>query len=199
VLTNDQADMVGSHTAGAETFNPLIHEAVGRLLGRQVPMMQQVSMPPGEVLGCQRVCFVGVENKSAEELGDFKEQIYQEIDTQIVQSGAFQPISKRFVDAGLREARLRPDSLFVPANMRVFTQVMEQMGQPFDFLLYATITSGTTENNHSYQRDYLLTLEMVNVHTGQYDKDAAKLRKGYHRSKLGEIKNYNPFHQPSPN
>ena len=30
-----------------------------------------------------RICFVGVENKSAEELGDFKEQIYQQIDTQI--------------------------------------------------------------------------------------------------------------------
>jgi len=38
---------------------------------------------------------------------------------------------------------------------------------------------------------------MVNVHTGQYDKEAAKIRKGYHRSKLGEIKNYNPFHQPN--
>jgi len=97
--------------------------------------------------------------QECEELGDFKEQIYQEIDTQIVQSGAFQPVSKRFVEAGLREARLRPDSLFIPANMRVFTEVMEQMGQPFDYLLYATVTSGTTENNHSYQRDYLLTMK----------------------------------------
>jgi len=192
VLRGDQPDMVGSHEAGAETFNPLIQDAIAQLLGRQMQVMQQVStatIPPGP----QRICFVGVENKSAEELGDFKEQIYQEIDTQIVQCGTFQPVSRRFVEAGLREARLRPDSLFIPDNMRLFTGVMEQMGQPFDFLLYATITSGTTQNNDSYQRDYLLTMELVNVHNGQYDKQAAKVRKGYHHSKLGAFKNYNPF------
>jgi hypothetical protein len=196
VLTGNQADMVGSHTAGAETFNPLIQESVAQLLGRQAAAFQPVSHVPNAPPGPARICFVGVENKSAEEIGDFKEQIYQEIDTHIVQSGAFQPVSRRFVDAGLRETRLRPDSLFVPNNMRNFATVMEQMGQPFDYLLYATLTSGTTQNNHSYQRDYLLTMEMVNVHTGQYDKQSAKVRKGYHRSRMGAITNYNPFRAP---
>lgn len=196
VLTDDTPDMVGSHSAGAETFNPLIDEAVAQLLGRHSPGMQAQlashdpsALPPGLL----SICFVGVENKSAEELGDFKDQIYEQIDTQIVQSEVFQPISRRYVESGLRQSRLRPDSLFIPANMQVFTDVMEQMGQPFDYLLYATITSGTTENNHSYQRDYLLTLDMVNVKTGQYDKQSAKLRKGYHPTKLGAFKNYNPF------
>ena len=55
---------------------------------------------------------------------------------------------------------------------------MEQQGQPFDFLLYATITSGTTHANKDYQRDYLLTLEMINVHTGEYDKQAARSQQG---------------------
>jgi hypothetical protein len=195
VLKDDQADMVGSHTAGAETFNPLIQEAVARLLASQGPMvMQQVSTSPEIVPpGVQRICFIGVENKSAEELGDFKEQLYQEIDTQIVQCGTFQPVSRRFVEEGLREARLRPDSLFIPDNMSMFTGVMQQMGQPFDYMLYATITSGTTQNNESYQRDYLLTLEMINVHNGQYSKESAKVRKGYHHTRLGAIKNYGPF------
>lgn len=70
---------------------------------------------------------------------------------------------------------------------------MHQMGQPFDYLLYANITSGTTESNHSYQRDYLLTMELVNIRTGQYDKQIAKVRKGYHRSRMGSLKHYNPF------
>lgn len=195
VLKDDQKDMVGSHTAGAETFNPLINEAVAQLLGRQTTAFQTVSGQMAWPETPARICFVGVENKSAEELGDFKDQIYQQIDTQIVQSGMFQPVSKRFVDAGLRETRLRPDSLFIPDNMRLFTERMEQMGQPFDYVLYATITSGTTENNHSYQRDYVLTLEMVNVRTGQYDKQSAKVRKGYHRSRLGAVARYNPLHQ----
>ena len=194
VLSNEQSDMVDSHNAVAETFNPLIDEAVAQLLGRHATHFQPAGYD-GEPLppAATSICFVGVENKSVEELGDFKDQIYEQVDTQIVQSGAFRPISKRFVDAGLRESRLRPDSLFVPSNMAVFADTMSQMGQPFDYLLYATITSGTTENNHSYQRDYLLTLEMVNVATGDYDKQSAKIRKGYHRSRLGKLKNYSPF------
>jgi len=196
VLTDDKPDMVGSHSAGAETFNPLIELAVSQLLGRHAPgahghfaSHDPNALPSGKL----SICFIGVENKSIEELGDFKDQIYQQIDTMIVQSEAFQPISKRFIDAGLRETRLRPDSLFVPANTRIFVNMMERMGQPFDYMLYATITSGSTENNHSYQRDYLLTLDMVNIHDGTYDKQSAKIRKGYHRSRMGAIKNYNPF------
>jgi hypothetical protein len=77
--------------------------------------------------------------------------------------------------------------------MRMFAESLEQMGQPFDYLLYATITSGTTEGNHSYQRDYLLTMELVNIHNGQYDKESAMVRKGYHRSALGALKNYSPL------
>ena len=194
VLTEEQPDMVGSHAAGAETFNPLIDQAVAELLGRHASPFQPAGYQTGQLppVACS-ICFIGVENKSVEELGDFKDQIYQQIDTQIVQAGAFRPVSKRFVDAGLRESRLRPDSLFVPSNMAFYAETMDQMGQPFDYLLYATITSGTTENNHSYQRDYVLTMELVNVHTGDYDKQSAKIRKGYHRSHLGKLKNYSPF------
>jgi hypothetical protein len=195
VLSPDQKDMVGSHDAGAETFNPLIDTAVAQLLGRHAAGFQSASYSPDQPAptGPLAICFVGVENKSAEEIGDFKDQIYQQIDTRIVQSGTFRAISKRFVDAGLAQTRLRPDALFVPANMRMFVESLEQMGQPFEYLLYATITSGTTQGNQSYQRDYLLTLELVNVQNGEYDKESAMVRKGYHKSKLGEIKNYNPF------
>ena len=35
VVSADQADMVGSHTAGAETYNALIGESMAKLLGRQ--------------------------------------------------------------------------------------------------------------------------------------------------------------------
>ena len=192
VLTDNQQDMVGSTTAGAETFKPLIDEAVAKLLARQCSQFQAVShdqlpTPP------KRICFVAVENKSAEELGDFKDQIYQLVDTQILESQMFQPVSKRFVDAALRETRLRPEQLFQPQNRQIFASSLQQQGQPFDYLLYATVTSGTTSANHDYQRDYLLTLEMVDVNTGQYDKQSASLRKGYHKTRLGKLRHYNPF------
>jgi hypothetical protein len=70
----------------------------------------------------------------------------------------------------------------------MFAASMEELQQPFDYLLYATITSGTTRSNKDYQRDYLLTLELVDIHTGQFDKESAELRKGYHKTALGRLK-----------
>jgi hypothetical protein len=99
-------------------------------------------------------------------------------------------VSRKFVEAGLRQAGLRSDDLFVPNNRRNFVAVMEQQEQPFDYLLFARITSGTTENNGDYQRDYLLTLELVNVATGDFAKESAELRKGYHKSKLSKLRSY---------
>lgn len=193
VLDSDDKDMVGSHTAGAETWKPLIDESVGKLLGRQMQVVQAVShqgeggLPPLK----KRVCFLGVENKSIEEIGDFKEQIYEHVDTLINHSETFSMISRRYVESGLKQAHISPDDLFVPSNQRMFSAVMEQMQQPFDYLLFAKITSGTTTSNQKdYQRDYLLTLEMVNVHDGSFDKESAMIRKGYHKSRLGKAKHY---------
>jgi len=176
-----EGDMVGSHQAGAETFKPLVEEATGQLLSRHAPQIVPVgaTTPPP----CLKICFIGVENLSAEEIGDFKDQIYECIDLKITQSQVFQAVSRRFVDAGLMQTRLRPDQLFVPDNMRAFTAVMQQQGQMIDALLYAKLTSGTTRENKDYQRDYLLTLELVDVHNGQYDKQAATISKGYYHSR----------------
>ena len=181
VIQPGQREMIGSHQAGQETYEPLIDEAVGKLLARHMNQEHmQVSMqlpaPP------MRICFVGVENKTAEEIGDFKEQIYESIDSRLLEAGGCNSISRRYVEAGLRESRLRPDELFLPSNMELFASMLEQQGQPFDFLLFAKLTSGTTRQNKNYQRDYLLTLELIDVRTGEQDKQSATLSKGYHQS-----------------
>ena len=181
VLSDTDPDMVGSHAAGAETWKPLIDESVSRLLGRQLAEVQRTGYPVER----KRIVFCGVENRSSEEIGDFREQIYQEIDTLISASEMFEPVSRRYVESGLQQCGLRGDQLFMPNNQRMFSAVMEELQQPFDYLLYATITSGTTQSNDDYQRDYLLTMELVNIHTGSYDKDSAELRKEYHQSVLG--------------
>ncbi|MCX7392801.1 MAG: penicillin-binding protein activator LpoB [Planctomycetales bacterium] len=189
ILNGDDRDMVGSHTAGAETWEPLIQSSVSQLLGRQMRDVQHVAHDgqPDR----KRICFVGLENKSAEELGDFGEQIYEKIDTCINESEMFELINRRYVESGLRESGLRPDDLFTPSKQRTFTAAMEKIEQPFDYLLYAKVTSGTTPSNHKdYQRDYLLTLELVNIASGHADKSSAELRKGYHKSRLGKLKNY---------
>lgn len=189
LVRSDQPDIVGSHSAGAEVYGPLVEESVARLLGT-CQVMPVGGDPYGAPIGPCKICFVGVENKSAEELGDFKDQIYQMIDARINREGTFEAVSRRMVDAALVETRLRPDSLLVPGNMQLFSSVLQRQGQPIDYLLYATLTSGTTERNSSSQRDYLLTLEMVDTRTGAYRKEQAEIRKGYHKSPLGRLTNY---------
>jgi hypothetical protein len=206
LAANDQ-DMVGSHAAGAATWNPLVDEAVAKLLGRCPPAVQPVtfeSTPGGFdpatigsalVTGPASVCFIGIENKSAEELGDFKDQLYERIDSQINTAETFRGISRRMVDAALLETRLRPDSLFLPQNQQLFAAALGRQGTPVDYLLYATITSGTTDRNKSSQRDYVLTVEMVNLHTGDFLKESAKIRKGYSKTRAGKWWNYGWFGQ----
>ena len=216
ILAKQDKDMVGSHAAGAATWNPLIDEAVAQLLGRCPPAIHPVSfqnastptnaspfgtaelnpkIPVALANGPASVCFIGIENKSAEELGDFKDQLYERIDTQINTAETFRAISRRMVDAALLETRLRPDSLFLPLNRTAFAAALGRQGAPVDYLLYATVTTGTTDRNKSSQRDYEITLEMVNMHSGEFLKESAKIRKGYSKNRTGKWWNYGWFDQ----
>lgn len=207
ILASNDQDLVGSHAAGAATWNPLVDEAVAKLLGRCPPAIQPVGFESsqdgfdpatiGSALstGPSAVCFIGVENKSAEELGDFKDQLYERIDSQINSAETFRGVSRRMVDAALIATRLRPDSLFLPDNRQLFAAALNRQGSPVDYLLFANITSGTTDRNKTSQRDYVLTLEMVNLHTGDFMKESAKIRKGYSKTRAGKWWNYGWFGQ----
>lgn len=216
LLASNDSDMVGSHAAGAATWNPLVDESVAKLLGRCPPIVRPASLGQNQATlelaghqtesgigsgvisttqGPATVCFIGIENKSAEELFDFKDQIYERIDSQINTAETYRGVSRRVVEAALHETGLRPDSLYIPANRDVFAAALGRQGSPVDYLLYATITSGTTDRNASTQRDYLLSLEMVNVHSADYVKESATIRKGYHKSRGGKWWNYGWFGQ----
>jgi hypothetical protein len=201
LLASDDKDMVGSHAAGSATWNPLVDEAVAKLLGRCPPSVRPVVFEEQSALdeaavgsalaaGPSTICFLGVENSGAEEMVDFKEQLYERIDGQINAMETFRGISRRVVDAALIETRLRPDSLFLPHNRELFSAALGQQGAPVDYLLFAKITTGTTDRNKSSQRDYMLTLEMVNVHTGEFLKESATIRKGYSKTRAGKWWNY---------
>jgi hypothetical protein len=193
VIKPEAANLVGSHEAGAEVFDPLVDEAVAKLLARQNTQPGDCPIGPDGQPMKKTICFIGIENKSSEDIGDFKDKLYNQIDSQILESQTFQPMSRRMVDAALHETRMRPDALMLPDNMRLFTAVLQREGAPIDYFLYAKLTSGTTKRNSSTQRDYELTLELTNVHTGYYDTVSSEIRKGYHKSAAGKIWNYNPL------
>lgn len=186
-------DLVGSHEAGAEVFGPLVDESVAKLLGAEQEKTGECPIGPDGLPMKRTICFVGIVNKSAEDIGDFKDQLYERIDAKIGESRSYNAISRRMVDSALYETRLRPDSLFLPDNQRQLAAILERQGVPFEYLLFATLTSGTTKRNSSSQRDYLLTLELVNIYSGQAEKQSAEIRKGYHKSAIGSIWNYNPL------
>ena len=56
-----------------------------------------------------------------------------------------------------------------------------RQGTPVDYLLYATITSGTTDLQQTSQRNYLCT-ELVNLENGDALKESAEIRKGYSKN-----------------
>ncbi|MBN2490748.1 MAG: penicillin-binding protein activator LpoB [Planctomycetes bacterium] len=171
IMGEEEQDYVGAKTAGSATFDRLIEETVTKLLNRQSAAQR--------ALGQLKVAFLGVENKSIEDLGDFQEQIYEQIDTSINNSNRYRTVSDRFVNAALRDTRLRAEELFLPKQRREFIQTLEASGNPVEFLLFAKLTSGTTRGDDVKQRAYMLTLELVDVETGFNDKESTRVRKAY--------------------
>lgn len=171
IMEEGEGDLVGTKAAGAGTYDRLIEGAVTKLLNRQSAAKKGLSQI--------KVAFMGLENASAEDLGDFHRQIYELIDTSVNTSERYRTISNKFVNAALRESRLRVDQLFLKKHRTTFIQTLEVSGNPVEFLLFATITSGTTRGEGMKQRNYMLTLEIVDVVTGYNDKESARIRKEY--------------------
>ena len=192
LMHRGEADKVGSNRAGAEVYNPMVRDATGRLLARAAvePAIQQVDYAPNLSQAKRKVCFISLENASVEELGDFKEHIKTAILEKVSESDQFEIVSDRAVTAGLRVLSLRPDDLFMQENMRMFTSAMGRGGTPVDYLLFAKITSGTTESNRDMQRDYKLTLELINTQTFVPVIESTPMRKEYNNSIKGKIGNW---------
>ena len=176
-------ELSGSHKAGQEVFKPLVEESVERLLAAEA----QRSV--GGVPQTKKICFVGVENQSAEELADYREQLYEMIDVAISQSGTYTSISRRYIEPALREQRFRMDDLFLPENQRKLQATLEQAGQPFEYLLFAKLTSGTTQDNKDSQRDYRLSLELININDGSSIKEGCDLSKAYNVTLRAKMRN----------
>jgi len=193
VMHRGEADKVGSNRAGAEVYNPMVRSAIDKLLARAASEpIQQVNYRGEQYYpsGKRKVCFIALENASAEELGDFKEHIKSAILEGISQSEQFEIVSDRAVTAGLRALSLRSDDLFMPENRRMFVSVMGQGGTPVNYLLFARITSGTTESNRDMQRDYKLSLELIDTETFVPIIESTPMRKEYNNSVKGKIGNW---------
>ena len=174
VRAQDEDRPVGYRAAGAPEYERLIESAVGALLDSQASHVRAQGKMP--------VAFIGIENKTAEEMGDIRDAMYEIVDTQLVNRAVYTPVNRRYVEAAEREAGIRsPEDLLLPPARARFLQVIGQQGLTPDFLLWARVTSMTTETSRSSRdRDYLLSMEMVNASTGEtVAKKTAKITKEY--------------------
>ena len=192
IMSNDEANKVGSHQAGAEVFRPIVCQATEELLAKAYMQPHTSSAISSDGTPIRRVCFIELENKTNEEIGDFKDQLEEIIDTNISESASFTSVPSRAVKGVLRQTGFRPDDLFLPSNMAKFSAAMQQDGgQPFEYLFFAKLTSGTTADNIDKQKDYMLTLEMINVNMPDDRLKVNKMiRKEYMRSAKSKAKSW---------
>jgi len=151
VKSGDEGDLVGSKTAGAETYNALIEEATRKLLTAEA-----ARFPDGAV---RKICFVGIENKSAEELGDIRDSTNEIIETVLFQAKRYDMIGQRYVTHVLQVTGMRAEDVFLQEGLEKFVSVLRKEGQ---------------------DPDYLLTLELTDARSGRLmQKETAKVRKAY--------------------
>ncbi|MDR1291770.1 MAG: penicillin-binding protein activator LpoB [Planctomycetaceae bacterium] len=192
-MHRDEANMVGSNKAGSEVYNPIVHSTVDKLIGRVastgVQTVAYSSLLPSGVQPLN-VYFAGIENRSMEELGDFKEHLKASINERLARTDQIAIVSDRAVDAILRVLDLRADDLLIQDNMRNFASAMGENRSPVDYILFAQITSGTTESNRDMQREYKLTLKLIDTKKWTEFVESSQIRKEYNNSPKGKFFNW---------
>ncbi|MCH8110942.1 MAG: hypothetical protein IH905_03135 [Proteobacteria bacterium] len=172
IMIDDDPTLVDLDRGGIETYDLLVSKVVGQLLEEHA-WFRNVD----EIW----VAFVGIENRSSEELGEFREAVYENIDTALVNSRLYRNISRRFIDTALREINARgPEDIFLASGRQKFMGVLQAQGVTPDFLLFAKVTTKTSRAGDEKQRNYQLTLEMVDSQSGEtVTKKTADVRKYY--------------------
>ncbi len=174
VKSGDEGDLVDVRRGGTETYKELIRKGVSELLSEH-------RLTLGNSAEKVMVAFVGVENRSSEDLGEFRASMNNEITTALVNSRLYAMLSMRAVDAAKREANIRSvDDLTVARPREAFLSVLNKDGQPPQYLLFGEVTSMTSSGNDARERTYQLTLQMMDSSNGVIQtQKMVEMRKEY--------------------
>ena len=159
---------------GTETYKELIHRGVKE-------MFEDNRARFGEAAEKPSVAFVGVENRGVEELGEFKGSVTTEISTAVVNSGIYEAVSVRLVEAAQRETGMRQaDDLLVARHREAFMACLNRDGITPKYLLFCTMTTMTSKGNREKERTYQLTLELLDSSSGRtVAQKLVEVRKAY--------------------
>jgi hypothetical protein len=174
VKSDDEGDLVDTGKGGTETYLTLVNKGTNELLAENRRDLRNASERPV-------IAFVGVENKSSEELGEFRASMNSEIETVLVNAQLYSMLSMRAVDAAKREANVRSiEDLTTRRGREAFMSVLNRDGVVAQYLLFGEITSMTSRGNAAKERTYELTLQLIDSSTGAIQSQKkVKLRKEY--------------------
>ena len=122
-------------------------------------------------------------NRNAGHAGDADLRLYSIGKTSTV----FETIDSRMATAGLRETGLRVEDLLLPEKRERFAAALGESETPFDYILFAKVTTATTVDNKDSQVKYSLTLDLVNARTGASIRETVSLKKHYNRSVKAKV------------
>lgn len=123
-----------------------------------------------------KLAAVGILYEGKAEVGDFKEEIFEQVEAEARTFAHFQLISRRVADAAMADSRLRLKDLFVAENTRSLFPVMTKFGQSMDFLLLLRLEEVDVSRGES-EGNFRLTLRLVDK-TGQAFTEQIDVSKG---------------------
>ena len=174
ILDDNERDLVDVKGAGAATFDQLIDETVEKLLEPYKGEFAELKV--------RSVAFIDLENRTNEELADWRDLLIDKIEISVNKRRAFKAVSIKFVSTALTEMGNPPvEKLFLPAKRREFAKILERDTVPVQYLLYGRLTRGGTRGAGKRQANYLLTLNLVNIETGESNIVGTEVRKEFSR------------------
>lgn len=184
-------ERAGNQASDKNAVSPGVNTAIHKLLS--VAQANEVGQVQGQQIPAQaNICFVGIENRSNKAPALFKKQLQEKIDNMINGHSLFQSIKRNYVDANLRLTRLTPNDLSDPGNVGIYASAMEQNGQSVQYLLYGELKDATVQDSNHPQADYLLSLNLVEVASGQEVKETAAVHRDVHPQSLEKISGNDP-------
>jgi hypothetical protein len=174
VKGDDEGTLVDVKRGGTETYKALIRKGVEDVLEEHRLLLAGAAEKP-------LVAFVGVDNKSSEELGEFRAAMNNEITTALVNTRYYTMLSMRAVDAAKRESGIRSiDDLATSRPREAFMAVLNRDGKPPQYLFAGEVTTMTSRGSREKERTYQLTLQMWDSSSGVVQtQKLVEVRKAY--------------------
>ena len=172
--TDDEGTLVDVSKGGTETYKALISKGVTQVLEEHRLTLAGGAERP-------LIAFLGIRNKSSEELGEFKDAMTNEIETALVGTRYYQVISMEAVYAAQREANIRDIAdLTTNRGREAFLAVLNKDGRAPQFLFYGESTTMSSQGIGERERTYQLKLQMLDSSNGIVQtQKMVEVRKAY--------------------